>query len=89
MARLTSDEAKLLKRLQQKAEAPDAPSASRALNISIDLGDEKQVERATKLGLLDALTGDDDETDDEDDDEDAQTDVEDTPRRRGYFDKDE
>jgi hypothetical protein len=87
MAQLTSEEKKLLKRLQQKSEAPDAPSVSRALNISIDLGDEKQVERAQKLGLLDAIMGDETEDEDEGADED-EDDAEDTPRRRGYFDKD-
>lgn len=89
MGRLTKEEAAVLKRLREKADAPDAPPASRALNISIDLGDEKQVERAQKLGLLDLLAGGDDDTDDDDaDDTDADdTDTEDVPKRRGYFDK--
>ena len=87
MARLTADEARLLKRLQRKSEEPDAPPVSKSLSISVDLGDEKQVERATKLGLLDLLTGadeDDDESADEDDDESTDED-DDVPRRRGYF----
>lgn len=84
---LSADEAKLLKRLQRKAEEPDAPPASRSLSISIDLGDEKQVERAHKLGLLSGLfDGDEDENKpDADEDEDADDADEEQPRRRGYF----
>lgn len=87
MARLSSREEKVLKELMRKREAPDAPSASRALNISIDLGDEKQVERAQRLGLLDMFSGNDDEEDEErtDGDGDDDDDEEEAPRRRGYF----
>lgn len=89
MAKLSAREEKVLKALRDKQEAPDAPSASRALNISIDLGDEKQVERAQRLGLLDMFSGDDDDDDGNDDDNDDGNDDDDeeAPRRRGYFDK--
>lgn len=82
MARLTSQEESLLKKLMSKREAPEAPMTGRTLNISIDLGDDKQIERATRLGLLDMLNddSDDDGTGDEPDEPD------DTPKRRGYFD---
>ena len=79
MGKLTAAEARTLKALQEKSEAPDAPPVSRSLSVSIDLGDEKQVERAARLGLLDL--GDDDD----DGDDDADADADDTPRRRGYF----
>jgi hypothetical protein len=83
---LSDKETKMLERLMKKKDEPDPPAASRALNISIDLGDEKQVERAQKLGLLSMLTGDDDADDDgNDDDGNDDDDDEDVPRRRGYF----
>lgn len=84
---LSADEQKLLKRLQRKSEEPDAPPVGKSLSISVDLGDEKQVERAQKLGLLGGLLGgpDDDDTDDDDDDNTDDDDDDDTPRRRGYF----
>jgi hypothetical protein len=82
---LSSEEQKLLKKLQRKAEEPDAPAIGRSVNVSVDLGDEKQVQRAHKLGLLSGLFDADDADDDDDDDDDD--DAEDTPRRRGYFDK--
>lgn len=88
MAKLTSEESGLLKRLMAKSEAPDAPPASRHVNVSVDLGDEKQVERAQKLGLLDMFTGDDDtDTDDGngDDGDAGDGDGEEAPKRRGYF----
>lgn len=86
MAKLDANEEKLLKKLLAKKDAPDAPSAAKSLNISIDLGDEAQVERAQRLGLLEMFSsdnGDDDEGDD--DDEGGDDDEEEAPRRRGYF----
>ena len=80
---LTSDEQKLLKKLQRKAEEPDAPAVGRSVNVSVDLGDEKQVRYAHKLGLLSGLFDSDDGGDDGDDDGDD--DDEETPKRRGYF----
>lgn len=82
---LTDKETRTLEKLMRKKDEPDAPAANRSLNISIDLGDDKQVERAQKLGLLDLLTGDDDDDDESDDDDDGKD--EEVPRRRGYFDK--
>ena len=82
MAKLTEDEASMLKKLMAKREAPDSPAVGRAINVSIDLGDEKQVARAIKLGLLDSdsMNGDDG-----DDDEGGDGEGDDTPKRRGYF----
>lgn len=83
---LSPDEKKALKRLQEKANEPDPPAASRALNISLDLGDEKQVKLAGKLGLLsDIFDSDDDDTDDDTDDTDDDDHNDEPPRRRGYF----
>jgi hypothetical protein len=89
---LTQKETRMLEALMRKKDQPDAPPASRSLNISIDLGDEKQVERARGLGLLDWITGDDDGDGDGDDDKngkngdgDGDDDDDDVPRRRGYF----
>lgn len=75
---LSEKEQRLLQQLQEKEKAPAAPSGSRNLNVSIDLGDPEQVARAVKLGLLDPF--DDDDGDDGDDDA-----GDDTPKRRGYF----
>lgn len=94
---LSDDESKLLKKLLKKKDEPEAPAASRALNISLDLGDEKQVQRAQGLGLLGAFAGSDDDDDDDDNDDDDDDDgkkkppkkkkppPEETPKRRGYF----
>lgn len=83
---LSDEEAKVLRRLMKKKDEPDAPAASRALNISLDLGDEKQVKRAQSLGLLGAFSNDDGDDDDDDaGDDDDDTDAEDIPKRRGYF----
>lgn len=81
MAKLTEEETNLLKKLTAKAKAPDAPQSERRLNISIDLGDEAQVTRAQKLGLLDMFSGDDDP----DPEPDPDPDPEETPKRRGFF----
>lgn len=86
MARLTPDEEKALKALKRKQEAPDEPTIGKSLNITVDLGDEKQVERAQKLGLLSMFASDDTDTDDDDTDtDDDDTDTDDTPRRKGFF----
>ena len=81
MAKLSKKEADLLKSLQAKAEAPDAPPSQRVLNVSIDLGDPAQVERATKLGLLDGIEDDGDEGAGDEEEEEA----DDGPKRKGYF----
>jgi hypothetical protein len=80
MAKLTDEEAGLLKKLMAKREAPDGPGIGRAINVSIDLGDEAQVRRAQKLGLLDAFGDDDDAADD-----DKPADDDKSPKRRGFF----
>ncbi len=81
MAKLTDEEANMLKKLMAKREAPDAAPVGRAINVSIDLGDQKQVERAIRLGLLD----DTDTGDDGGDDDGGDTDGDETPKRKGYF----
>jgi hypothetical protein len=83
VAKLTDDEANMLKKLMAKREAPESGPVGRAINVSIDLGDDKQVERAMKLGLLDADSlglggGDENEGDGEEE-------ADDTPVRPGYF----
>jgi hypothetical protein len=82
MAKLTEEESNLLKRLTAKAKAPDAPAANRLLNISIDLGDEAQVTRAQKLGLLDMFGNDDPPADDPPADDPP---ADDPPKRKGFF----
>ena len=88
MAKLSEEQAKQLKDLQDLADAPDAPETTKSradnVNITIDLGDETQVRRALKLGLLDK--GDLDEFDDPDPDPDADPDAPpDGPRRKARF----
>lgn len=87
---LSSKEQKLLENLLKKKDEPERPEPGKNLNISIDLGDDKQVEKARRLGLLDWIMGDDDDDDDDDkktddDDDDSDDDDDDVPRRRGYF----
>lgn len=81
MAKLSDKEKALLEKLQAKAEAPDAPAVGRNLNVTIDLGDPKQVALAIKHGFL----GSDDIEDDDDDDAGSDNGGEDTPRRKGFF----
>jgi hypothetical protein len=55
MAKLTDEQAATLAELQALSEAPDEPEGNplqRVLNVSVDLGDEAQVERARSLGFL-------------------------------------
>ena len=86
MARLTEEEAAQLKALQEKSEAPEEEEngggggLSRVLNISVDLGDEAQVERAYELGLLTRAEAEAAEEEDEPEEE--------GPRRRGFFPED-
>ncbi len=85
MAKLTEDEAAKLAELQAKSEAPDEPESSnglqRVLNVSVDLGDPEQVERAIRLGYMEAPAADDDEGGDDDEGEGD----DEGPRRRGFF----
>ncbi len=85
MGKLTDEEKTLLEKLQAKAEAPDEPESSggglgRVLNVALDLGDDAQVEKAFRLGLLERPADDDPDPDEPADDPD------DAPRRRGFFD---
>ena len=82
---LTKREKEMLERLQAKAEEPDRGPISRALNVSIDLGDAKQVALAKRYGFLD---DDDDDLDDEGTDDKGGKngdEGDDTPKRKGYF----
>lgn len=79
MARLSREEAKMLKRLQQRAEAPDDAPVGRTISAHVDLTDPKSIAAAIKHGFLSSDEVDDDDDDDDDDD------PEDTPTRKGYF----
>lgn len=81
MARLSAQEKAMLERLTAKQDAPDAPAVGRSVNVTINLGDEKQVARAIKMGLLD----DDSDPVDDGNNEDNQAEDDDAPKRRGYF----
>lgn len=73
---LSKEEKEQLDALTKKSKERDKPEGR--LNVNLDLGDDKQVERAKKYGFL---PGDDDEGEgDGDGDGD-----EETPKRRGYF----
>jgi hypothetical protein len=71
----------MLEALQKKAEEPDGPKVA-AVNVTVDLGDEKQLQRAKSLGLLGALFGSDD---DDEDGEDEEAEEDEAPKRRSYF----
>lgn len=75
MAKLSEEEQSVLKRLTDKAKAPDGPTPF--INFSFDLSDDKAYERAVKLGII---PGDDDGGDDSKADE-----PDETPKRKGYF----
>lgn len=78
MAKLSSDEQKMLKQLQAKAEAPDEPAIGRSIRVNIDLSDDNQVKRAIKWGLLPA-------DEDEEETDGGEEEAEETPKRRGFF----
>lgn len=82
---LTNDESNLLKKLLKKKDEPDAAPIGRSVNVSVDLGDEKQVKAAHKLGLLSGLFDSDDDDDKNGDGNDDDDDADDGPTRRGYF----
>lgn len=82
---LSKEQQAQLEELERLRDAPEpeekGAGTGRVLNVNLDLGDDAQVERAFKLGLLERPAADDDATDD-----DATDDDEDGPRRRGFFD---
>lgn len=81
MAKLSEKEAAALKRLQEKAEAPDAPSVGRSINVNVDLSDPKQIALAIKHGFLTP-----DEVDELEEEETGNGEEgEETPRRKGFF----
>jgi hypothetical protein len=77
MAKLSQEEQNLLKKLQAKAEAPDAPEIGKSLRADINLGDPEQVKLAKKYGFL---PPDEDESEEEGSEE-----PDEKPKRRGYF----
>lgn len=84
MARLSKKEQQMLERLQAKSEAPDEPITGKSFSIAVDLGDEKQVAMAQKLGLG-ALFADDDDDDDGVEDGSDEPEDDDKPKRHSYF----
>lgn len=87
MAKLSESEKAMLKRLQEKADAPDAPPISKSITATVDLSNEKSIAAAIKHGFLTA-----DEAEELKEEEKKEKKGDATPRRRGYFkdtDKDE
>lgn len=82
MAKLSKEEQEQLDALTAKAEAPDEEEAgggvSHVLNVAVDLGDEKQVGLARKLGFF---PPDEEETPAPED----EVPPEEEPQRRGFF----
>lgn len=82
MAKLSDEETATLKRLTEKSKAPDAPPMSRGINVTVDLGDEKQIERAIEHGFLTRAEVEADKKDGDGGDDDKDDDA---PKRKGYF----
>jgi hypothetical protein len=78
VAKLSESEKAALARLQAKAEAPDEGPISKAINVTINLGDKAQVALAKKMGFL---PDDDEEVTEEMEGEEG----DETPKRKGYF----
>lgn len=81
MAKLSKEEQAALRRLQEKAEAPEPPSVARSLTASINLGNPEEVKLAKRYGFLPA----DDDDDEQDDTDQGDEEGDETPKRRGYF----
>jgi hypothetical protein len=86
---LTDEQAKQLEELEKLRDAPDEPAGNgggigRVLNVTIDLGDDKQVARAFKLGLLDEPAPDEPEGGEGEGEEQTEGEGE-GPRRGGFF----
>jgi hypothetical protein len=86
--KLTDEQAKQLEELEAMRDAPDEPAGNgggigRVLNVTIDLGDDKQVARAFKLGLLDEPAPD--EPEEKPEGEDKPEGEGEGPRRGGFF----
>lgn len=82
MAKLSKEEQRMLRRLQEKSEAPDAPPIGKTVNVAVDLGDKNQVAMAQRLGLFDGLAAEEEE---ETEEEESEEEADETPKRRGYF----
>lgn len=88
--KLTEEEAAKLAELQAKAEAPDEEPAGgpgRVVNYHVDLGDEKQVGLARKLGFLPADEPEGEGGEEGGGESDEEEEAEEEPTRRGFFDK--
>lgn len=83
MAKLSDSEKAMLKKLQEKSEAPDAPPVTKSVSATVDLSNEKSIAAAIKHGFL---TEDEAEELVEDEKENGKkTSSASTPRRKGYF----
>lgn len=87
MAKLSEEEQKALDDLTAKRDAPDEPNGggvSRVenVNMTIDLGDDLQVKRAVRAGLLPKSYLEDDDDGDGDDGDGDGDGKDDQPRRR-------
>ena len=83
---LSAKEKEMLERLTKKADEPEAPPVGRSISATIDLGDPKQIALAIKHGFLTS-----DEVEDLKEEEEGKEkegkEGDDTPKRRGYFEK--
>jgi len=77
---LNDEQRRQLKELQRLEKEPAAPPVGKVINVTVDLGDEAQVQRAIEHGFLTAREVAEDRNGDGDDE-----DGEDAPRRKGYF----
>jgi hypothetical protein len=90
VAKLSEEQAKQLEELESLRDAPDEDEpkgngSGRMLNISIDLGDDAQVQRAFDLGLLTKPELEQLEADGEGGGEGGDGEGEEGPKRRGFF----
>ena len=80
---LSDDEQATLDALLKKKDEPEPKDErsgiGRVLNVSLDLSDDMQVEKAFRLGLLERPAAGDDGDDEDKDEEDE------APRRSGFF----
>jgi hypothetical protein len=74
---MTADELDALTKKKRAAEKAGKAVSAHSLNVSIDLGDDKQVSLARKLGFLSA--------EEEQEAKEEQEEEEEAPKRDGYF----
>lgn len=89
MGKLTAEQEAALKELEEIRDAPDEGKSgtSRVVNMHVDLGDEKQVRLAHRLGFLDLGEegGEGGEGEGEGEGSEGEGEGVDTPKRTGYF----